>query len=116
MKPTIVRSLAAQRPDFFTFARAGLAVPPALAKRLEGLAYTHDPGALREAAGDVPEEFVDAVTLAGSPAEVAAGVIRLGQRGISQFLVYPLAADGRIEGTIERFQREVMPAVRAAGL
>jgi alkanesulfonate monooxygenase SsuD/methylene tetrahydromethanopterin reductase-like flavin-dependent oxidoreductase (luciferase family) len=64
----------------------------------------------------VPEEFVDAVTLAGSPAEVAAGVIRLGQRGISQFLVYPLAADGRIEGTIERFQREVMPAVRAAGL
>jgi alkanesulfonate monooxygenase SsuD/methylene tetrahydromethanopterin reductase-like flavin-dependent oxidoreductase (luciferase family) len=116
MKPTIARSLAAQRPDFFTFVRAGLTVPPALARRLEGLGYTHDPGALREAAADVPEEFVDAVTLAGPPDEVAAGVIRLGQRGITQFIVYPLAADGRIETTIARFQREVMPAVRAAGL
>jgi 5,10-methylenetetrahydromethanopterin reductase len=116
MKPTIVRSLAAQRPDFFTFTTAGLTVPPALAKRLEGVAYTHDATALRAAAGEVPEEFVDAVTLAGAPDDVAAGVIRLGRSGVTQFIVYPLAVDGRIETTIERFQREVMPAVRAAGL
>ena len=116
MKPTIARSLAAQRPDFFTFATAGLTVPPALATRLQGLAYTHDATALREVAGEIPEEFVDAVTLAGSPSDVAAGVIRLGRSGITQFTVYPLDIDGRIETTIERFQREVMPAVRAAGL
>jgi 5,10-methylenetetrahydromethanopterin reductase len=116
MKPTIARSLAAQRPDFFTFTRAGLSVPPALAERLERIGYTHDPGPLREAASDVPEEFVDAVTLAGPPGEVAAGVIRLARSGITQFMLYPLAIDGQVEATIERFQCEVMPAVRAAGM
>jgi 5,10-methylenetetrahydromethanopterin reductase len=116
MRPTIVRSLAAQRPDYFTFATAGLTVPPALARHLDGLAYGHDPRPLREAAAHVPDEFVDAATLTGAPDEVAAGVIRLARGGIGQFIVYPLSADGRIEATVERFQREVMPRVREAGL
>jgi 5,10-methylenetetrahydromethanopterin reductase len=115
MRPTIVRSLAAQRPDFFTFATAGLTPPPALAKRLEGLSYAYDPRPFQEAAAHVPDEFVDAVTLTGPPDEVAAGVTRLARRGIKQFIVYPMAPDGRIEVTVERFQREVMPRVRAAG-
>jgi 5,10-methylenetetrahydromethanopterin reductase len=115
MKPTIVRSLAAQRPHYFTFATAGLTLPPALAKRLEGLSYAYDPAPFREAAAEVPEEFVDAVTLAGPPEEVAAGVTRLARAGIRQLMLYPLAPDGRIETTIERFQGEVMPRVRAAG-
>jgi hypothetical protein len=29
-------------------------------------------------------------------------------------MLYPLSPDGRIETVIERFQREVMPRVRAA--
>src|SRR5262249_37692153 len=116
MKPTIVRSLAAQRPDFFTFAMAGLTVPPSLATRLQGLSYTHDPATLREASADVPDEFVDALTLAGAPAEVAAGVIRRARNGIAQLMLYPMAPGGRVETTIERFQREVMPIVRGAGL
>jgi 5,10-methylenetetrahydromethanopterin reductase len=115
MRPTIVRSLAAQRPDYFTFATAGLAVPPELGRRLEGLAYGHDAGPLQEAAAHVPDDFVDAVTLAGPPDVVAAGVIRLARSGIGQFLLYPLAPDGRIEETIQRFQHEVMPRVREAG-
>ena len=116
MKPTIVRSLAAQRPDFFTFKTAGVTVPPALAKHLEGLTYAYDPRPFQAAAADVPEAFVDAVTLAGPPDEVAAGVIRLARQGITQFMLYPMSPDGRIETTIERFQAEVMPRVRAAGL
>ena len=116
MKPTIVRSLAAQRPDFFTFETAGVTVPPALAKHLESLTYAYDPRPFHAAAADVPEAFVDAVTLAGPPDEVAAGVVRLGQHGITQFMLYPMSPDGRIETTIERFQSEVMPHVRAAGL
>lgn len=116
MKPTIVRSLAAQRPDFFTFRTAGLTVPPALAKHLEGLTYAYDPRPFQAAAAEVPESFVDAVTLAGPPEEVAAGVGRLARQGITQFMLYPMAADGRIEVVIERFQSEVMPRVRAAGL
>jgi 5,10-methylenetetrahydromethanopterin reductase len=116
MKPTIVRSLSAQRPDFFTFTTAGLTIPPALAKHLEGLTYAYDPRPYQAAAADVPDAFVDAVTLAGPSEEVAAGVIRLARQGVTQFMLYPVSPDGRIELVIERFQREVMPRVRAAGL
>jgi 5,10-methylenetetrahydromethanopterin reductase len=116
MRPTIVRSLAAQRPDFFTFAQAGLTVPPSLHRGLLALPYTHDPGALAALATQVPDAFVEAVTLVGPPADVAAGVVRLARGGITQFLAFPLAADGRIEDVIERFQTEVMPLVRAAGV
>lgn len=115
MKPTIVRSLAAQRPDFFTFRTAGLTVPPTLAKHLEGLTYASDPRPFQAAAAEVPESFVDAVTLAGPPDEVAAGVVRLARQGVTQLMLYPLSPDGRIEVVIERFQQEVMPRVRAAG-
>jgi len=73
MRPTIVRSLAAQRPDFFTFTAAGLDVPAALRERLLRLAYTHDPTPLGELAPLVPDAFVDAVTLTGPPAVVATG-------------------------------------------
>ena len=116
MRPGIVRSLVAQRPDYFTFRTAGLLVPPVLGKHLEEMTYSHDPRPLQAAAVHVPDEFVDAVTLAGPPAVVADGVIRLARSGIGQFMVYPLSPDGRIETTIERFQGEVMPRVRAAGL
>jgi 5,10-methylenetetrahydromethanopterin reductase len=112
MRPTIVRSLAAQRPDFFTFATAGLTPPPALREAVQALPYTHDPEPLRALAPQVPDEWVDAVTLAGPPAVVARGVSRLARGGITQLMVYPLSADRRPETTVERFQREVMPLVR----
>jgi len=113
MRPTIVRSLSAQRPEFFTFATAGLRLPDALREKVLALPYTHDPAPLRAVAPDVPDEFVDAVTLAGPPDAIAPAVIRLARSGISEILLYPLAVDGRIEATIERFQAEVMPRVRA---
>ena len=47
--------------------------------------------------------------------EVAAGVVRLARLGATQLMMYPVAPEGRIEQTIERFQAEVMPRVRAAG-
>lgn len=112
MRPTVVRSLAAQRNDFFTFVTAGLTVPRPLADRLRNLPYTHDPAPLRAIAPEVPDEFVDACTLTGPPSVVAAEVVRLARAGIAQVMIYPLAVDGRLETTVERFQREVMPLVR----
>jgi len=114
MRPTIVRSLSAQRPDFFTFTTAGLTLPAALRDKVLALPYTHDPAPLKAVAPEVPDEFVDAVTLAGPPEDVARGVARLAREGIAQLMVFPLAVDGRIETTIERFAREVMPRVREA--
>ncbi len=114
MRPTIVRSLSAQRPDFFTFRTAGLALPAALRDKVLALPYTHDPTPLRAVAPEVSDELVDAVTLAGPSADVADGVARLARAGVGQLMVFPLAVDGRIETTIERFAREVMPRVREA--
>lgn len=114
MRPSIVRSLVAQRRDFFTFQTAGLAVPPRLRERVRTLPYTHDPAPLLAAAPLVPDEFVDAVTLAGPPEVLVPEVVRLARSGIGQIMVFPLAPGGRIETTIERFQREVMPRVRQA--
>ena len=112
MKPGIARSLIAQAPDFFTFTQAGLTVPSVLAERASTLPYTHDPAPLQALAAQIPDEFVEALTLAGPPAEVAAGVMRLAHGGITQLIVAPVAPDGRIETTLERFQAEVMPRVR----
>jgi 5,10-methylenetetrahydromethanopterin reductase len=112
MRPTIVRSLAAQRPDFFTFRMAGLDLPASLREQVLRLPYTHDPAPLMKLAPLVPDAFVDAVTLAGPPAAIAESVIRLARSGIGQLMVYPLGPDGRIRTTLERFQTEVMPLVR----
>jgi len=112
MRPTVVRSLVAQRPDFFTFRTAGLELPEALRAEVLGLPYTHDAIPLMTVAPLVPDAFVDAVTLTGPPAHVAKGVARLVRSGIGQLMVYPVASQGSIIATIERFQTEVMPAVR----
>ena len=112
MRPSIVRSLAAQRRDFFTFRTAGLEIPNALGDAVARLPYTHDPAPLMEVAPLVPDAFVDAVALTGTPADVARGVVRLARHGIGQLMIYHVATDGNVAGTIERFQTEVMPAVR----
>jgi 5,10-methylenetetrahydromethanopterin reductase len=114
MRPGLVRSLSAQRPDFFTFSTAGLTLPPTLRDKVLALPYTHDPAPLRAVAPEVPDAFVDAVTLTGPPDAIAPEVIRLARSGITEIMVYPLAVDGRIETTIERWEAEVMPRVRAA--
>jgi 5,10-methylenetetrahydromethanopterin reductase len=114
MRPGIVRSLAAQRRDFFTFRTAGLAIPPALAEQIRGLAYTHDPAPLLKIAPLVPDSFVDAVALTGPPDDVALDVVRLVRGGMAQIMIYPIGVGGDAMPTIERFQTEVMPLVRRA--
>ncbi|MBI2218973.1 MAG: LLM class flavin-dependent oxidoreductase [Candidatus Rokubacteria bacterium] len=116
MRPGIVRSLVSQRPEFFTFRTAGLSVSRDLAEKIDALSYTHDPAPLATLAKDVPDDFVDAVTLAGPPAVIADGVVRLARGGITQLMLHPMALDGGVERVIERFQAEVMPRVRSAGV
>jgi 5,10-methylenetetrahydromethanopterin reductase len=112
MRPSLVRSLGAQRPDFFTFVTAGLTVPAELRDKVLALPYTHDPAPLRAVAPLVPDDFVDACTLAGPPDVIAPELVRLSRSGIAEVVIYPFAVDGRVESTIERFQAEVMPRVR----
>jgi 5,10-methylenetetrahydromethanopterin reductase len=112
MRPTIVRSLTAQPNDFFTFVTTGVSIPAALADKVRALKYTHDPALLRAIAPEVPDALVDACTLTGPPDEMAREIIRLARSGVTQLMVYPLGENGRVEATVERFQREVMPRVR----
>jgi 5,10-methylenetetrahydromethanopterin reductase len=112
MRPTIVRSLLAQRPDFFTFRAAGLELPAVLRESVLRLSYTHDPAPLLALAPLVPDTFVDATTFCGPPGAVANGVARLARAGIGQLMVYPVGLESGIASTIERFQNEVMPRVR----
>jgi 5,10-methylenetetrahydromethanopterin reductase len=114
MRPGIVRSLAAQRRDFFTFRTAGLEIPPVLAEQIRGLAYTHDPAPLLKIAPLVPDSFVDAVALTGPPDDVARDVVRLVRGGMAQIMIYPIGVGGDPMPTIERFQTEVVPLVRRA--
>src|SRR5215475_15930010 len=59
--------------------------------------YTHDPAWLAPVAAQVPDAFVEAVTLAGTVEDVATCVRRMAQQGIKHIMVYPQVPDGDVE-------------------
>jgi 5,10-methylenetetrahydromethanopterin reductase len=113
MRSGLARSLVATQPDFPTFQVAGLDVTPEIREKVKSIGYTHDANRLAPVAAMVPDEYVDALTLAGSAEQVAAGVTRMVKRGVTHLLVYPLSIDGQVEKTVESFARRVMPIVQS---
>lgn len=109
MRRSVAVSLIAQQPTFPGFVAAGLEVPPQIRQAVAGLTYGYLSDAAAQVAPLVPDAFVDALTLAGPVETVAAGVARMQRAGITQFVLYPMAPDRRIERTIERFAGEVLP-------
>ena len=92
---------------------AGMEVAPDLAALLSQMGYTHDDATLADMARRVPDHIVDAMTLAGTPEEVAQRVGRIVRRGVNQILVRPSPSpEGGIDGTLEAFATQVMPTVR----
>jgi hypothetical protein len=57
------------------------------------------------------DAFVDAVTLAGTIADVARRVAHPQQLGMTHVLINPLAPDDDVEQVIRDFAQEVMPRV-----
>lgn len=112
MRPDLVRTAAVQQPEFRSFRAAGLQIPDRLRQAVAPLSYTHDPQILAPYAAMIPDEFVDAFTLAGTADQIATQVIRMIRRGVTHITIYPMAPDGDVEGVITRFAREVMPLVR----
>jgi 5,10-methylenetetrahydromethanopterin reductase len=111
MRPGIARALVATQPDFPTFQVAGLRVSREIHDSVKALGYTHDLGKLASVTGLVPDECVDALTLAGDAQSVANGVALLARNGIKHVTVSPLAPQGQIERTIQVFAEHVMPMV-----
>ncbi|PKB67196.1 MAG: hypothetical protein BZY81_05285 [SAR202 cluster bacterium Io17-Chloro-G4] len=92
---------------------AGMEVAPALAASLSQMGYTHNDAALADMAQRVPDHIIDAMTLAGTPEEVAQRVVRIVRRGVSQILVRPSpSGESGIDVTLEAFATQVMPVVR----
>lgn len=118
MRAGLVGTLVSHYPEFTIFTRAGVEVAPALAAQVaafrERYGYTHDPAAIQELAPLVPDEIVDAFTLAGPPAEIAVRLARIVAGGITHVTIHPVAPNDDVETTITRFATEVLPAVRAA--
>ncbi|MEJ2558634.1 MAG: LLM class flavin-dependent oxidoreductase [Anaerolineae bacterium] len=112
MRPSIVRTLVAQQPEFRTFKTAGLEIPDKLRQAVTSLGYTHDPEILAPVAAMIPDEFVDAITLAGTVDQVSTQVIRMIRLGVTHVMIYPMTPDGNVEDVITDFAQKVMPAVR----
>jgi 5,10-methylenetetrahydromethanopterin reductase len=112
MKPGLARSLIATQPDFPTFKVAGLEVTAEMRERAKTIGYTYDPDKLAPVAELLPDEYVDALTLAGDPDQVAASVLRMARRGITHVEIFPITLDGCVEQTMEVFARQVMPRVQ----
>lgn len=109
MRPGIAVSLIAQQPKFWSFEQAGLEVPDEIRSRVAGLKYTHDPRVLTGIAALVPDEWVDALTLAGDADYIRGELARMMDRGINHIMLYPVAVGGGPIDAARSFAREVLP-------
>ena len=92
---------------------AGIEVAPDLAASLSQMGYTHDDATVADMAQRVPDHIIDAMTLAGTPEEVAQRVGRIVRRGVNQILVRPSRSPvGGINVPLEALATQLMPAVR----
>ena len=114
LRPGIAVSLIAQQPKFWSFEQARLEVPDELRSMVAGLRYTHDPAVIMPIAKHIPDEWVDALTIAGDSDHVADQVVRLTRHGIGHFMLYPVPVQGRPLDIVRRFAADVLPRVRAS--
>jgi 5,10-methylenetetrahydromethanopterin reductase len=113
MRPGIVVSLIAQQPRFWSFEQAGLDVPEHIRERVAGLTYTHDASVIAPIAPLIPDEWVDALTVAGEPDDVASQLDRIVAHGIDHVMVYPVPTSGTAVDVVRTFAREAMPRLAA---
>ena len=98
--------------DFAT--GAGLEISRALADSRRQLGYIHDKDRLAEVAGHLPDDIIDAMTLAGTVDQIAERVAKIAGNGINQVIIRPVPSpEGGLEATLEAFARQVLPRVRS---
>lgn len=115
LRPTVARMLGAARLKFLTAQHQGLALAPELVASVAGAAYASGFTPYLPLLPHVTDRHVDAFTLAGNVAEVAARVTELRAAGVDSVIVMPFAAaGGSIEDTIVKFGAEVWPTAQAA--
>lgn len=112
VKPMIAALLVSKKPDFSFLEPLGLRLPEKLAEAVEKTSYGHDRAEIRRVADLIPDEFVDALTVAGTPDEVAESIRRMARRGVGQLIVYPVPCHGDTEeNVLRRLATEIIPGV-----
>jgi len=92
----------------------GVALPPALRQLMDERAYSIEPETIGLAAALIPDELIDACSIAGPPDECAERLHRLSGHGFQEAACWlfetPAIPQGRM---VERLANEVVPRLRA---
>jgi 5,10-methylenetetrahydromethanopterin reductase len=113
LRPQVAKKLGGGHLRFATLAAQGLDLPPEARAGLARVRYGVGVSPFLALVPHVTDRMVDAITLAGTVAEVAERVACLGRAGIGQVIVHPFAPPGgTIDDTILRFGQEALPLAR----
>lgn len=93
----------------------GITLPAAVLRFMEGHPYHFEPALLAELASLLPDELVEDFSVAGTAAEVAAKLARIGRLGIGQVALWLFPPGGDdLETVLRPLAAEVIPRVQAA--
>jgi 5,10-methylenetetrahydromethanopterin reductase len=113
VKPMIAALLISKKPDFSFLDPMGLSMSPDLEARVLAATYGIDRPDNAAVAAMIPDEFADALAVAGTADEVSASIERMARCGVGQLIAYPLPAPGDdAAGVLRRLATEIMPPVR----
>lgn len=114
VKPMLAALLISKKPDFSFLEPLGLTMPARLAELVETTRYGHDPSAILPVAHAIPDDFVEALAVAGTPDDVVRSVSRMASRGVDQLIAYPMPDPGQTHDDIlRRLAQDVMPRVQS---
>ncbi len=92
----------------------GVALPAALRRLMDERAYSIEPETINLAAALIPDELIDACSIAGSPDECAARLHALTARGFHEAACWLFETPGVPQSTmVEQLANEVIPRLRA---
>jgi len=115
LRPHVARTLAAGRLRHATLEAQGITLPAETRASVAHLGYEPGVAPYRHLLKFVPDRFVDALTLAGTPNEVTERLVALGRAGIREVIMHPVGpTDGDVDETTRSFAEVVAPAVRHA--
>ncbi len=102
-KTRLGRTLWAAYPNIAFMDTLGLDLPGELDRRLREAGpfqYTFDLSVFRQFADAIPDEILDAVCLAGTPAQVAEQVAELVSSGVDEINILPVTHEGQTEADL----------------
>ena len=115
VRPSVARMLGSGSMRFATIDAQGLAFPEEVRASVAGSPYHLGVKPYLPLLPLATDRHVDALTLAGTAAEVTARVVEMRRAGVDAVIIKPFAPPGgSLDETVERFGVEVWPAARDA--